>query len=84
MVYTLRDWNSFKQASSSENCTHGCFQTRDFGKEQKVVVISGRFGYTAKLPSNSPELKDIMAFCKDRRFLEIAGSTEAETLLSSR
>lgn len=83
MVYTLRDWNSFKQASS-ENCTQGCFQIRDFGKEQKVVVISGRFGYAAKLSSNDPALKDIIAFCKDRGFLEIASSTEAETLLSSR
>lgn len=83
MVYTLRDWNSFKQASS-ENCTQGCFQIRDFRKEQKVVVISGRFGYAAKLPSNDPTLKDTMEFCKDRGFLEIASSTEVETLLSSR
>jgi hypothetical protein len=83
MVYTLRDWNSFKQASS-ENCTQGYFQIRDFGKEQKVVVVSGKFGYSAKLPSNDPKLKDIMAFCKDHGFLEIASSTEAEALLSSR
>jgi hypothetical protein len=83
MVYSLRDWNSFKQASSGD-CTQGSFQIRDFGKEQKVGVIAGSFCYTAKLPSSDPELKDIMAFCKDRGFLEIAGSTEAEALFSNR
>ncbi len=81
MVYTLRDWNSFKQASS-ENCTQGCFQIRDFGKEQRVVVVSGRFGYSAKLTSNDPKLKDIVAFCKDRGFVEIGCSTETETLFA--
>ena len=81
MVYTLRDWNSFKQASS-ENCTQGCFQIRDFGKEQRVVVVSGKFGYSAKLPSNDPKLKDISAFCKGRGFLEIGCSAETETLFS--
>lgn len=83
MLYTLGDWNSFKQTSSLfGGCTQECFQIIDFGKEQKVVVVSGKFGYSAKRHSNDLNLKHIMAFCKDRGLLEIGCSTEAEMLFS--